>query len=262
MKMLNRFLCRWPRFYFQLMGLRQGAADEKRLYLLLLRRGDVVFDVGANIGYFSDLFASIIGSQGRLFSFEPSPVTVKELERAVAGQTCPVRIVNAACGDTEGEVELFQKGEDSGQASLHQQSQASWESAEEVKAFPCHIIRLDQFIRTEKIHHLDFLKCDVEGAELLAFRGMGDELARLSPVILFELFPAFMKSFGYQPDDLFAYLRSQGYDTFYKVAAKLELFAADQISPNSSLNILAIRRDRHAKHLARLRSASILEDRA
>lgn len=262
MKRLSRFLCRWPWLYFQIMRFRKGAADEKRLYLTLLRRGDVVFDVGANIGYFSDLFASIIGKKGQLFSFEPSPETVKKLKHSVEGQSCPMQIINAACGEAEGTVELFQKGEDSGQASLRQQSRASWEGGDAVQTFSCKIIRLDGFIQKEKVNHLDFLKCDVEGAEMLVFRGLGDELKRLKPLLFFELFPAFLKSFGFQPQDLFDHLRGQGYDLFFEAGEMLKPVSAERLlalNENSEpLNILALISSHHEESLIRLKSRGLL----
>ena len=48
---------------------------EKRVYLALVREGDVVFDIGANLGHFTLLFSDLVGRRGEVHAFEPVPPT-------------------------------------------------------------------------------------------------------------------------------------------------------------------------------------------
>ncbi len=60
----------------------------------------------------------------------------------------------------------------------------------------------------------DFIKCDVEGAELLVFRGGRSTLAKYRPVVFTELLRKWSKPFGYHPNDLIGYFVELGYLCF------------------------------------------------
>ena len=68
---------------------------------------------------------------------------------------------------------------------------------------------------------IDFVKCDIEGAELLALRGMAKTLKEYQPAILMEVMPEWMKSFGHTTDDLIVFLKGCGYNSFQYASAEL-----------------------------------------
>jgi hypothetical protein len=70
---------------------------------------------------------------------------------------------------------------------------------------------LDTFVVEQSLERIDFIKCDVEGAELLVFRGAEKTLTRFHPPILLEIEARHTERFGYRPDDLDEFLRSFGY---------------------------------------------------
>ena len=74
---------------------------ETSLLLSMLRPGDVFVDVGANIGYFSVLAASVVGDDGAVFAFEPDPDNFRLLRRNVAlnGQQASIVAVQAALAE-------------------------------------------------------------------------------------------------------------------------------------------------------------------
>lgn len=64
---------------------------------------------------------------------------------------------------------------------------------------------------------LDFIKCDVEGAELLVLQGARSTLDRLSPILFLEVFDKWTIAFDYTPADLVCFLRDIGYSTIFLV---------------------------------------------
>ena len=55
--------------------------DKVKLIKKITKKGDVILDVGAHIGYYTMLFAKIIGSEGKIFAFEPDKANFKILEK-------------------------------------------------------------------------------------------------------------------------------------------------------------------------------------
>lgn len=80
--------------------------------------------------------------------------------------------------------------------------------------------RLDDFVRDRGLTRLDFLKCDVEGAELLVLRGDTDTLKQFQPVLYLEVSPDWTADFGYHPTAIIEFLRPFGYNRFLLVTAE------------------------------------------
>ena len=84
---------------------------------------------------------------------------------------------------------------------------------------PCEVVTLDEYVAKHEITRLDFMKCDVEGAELLVLRGAEHSLSMgLRPILLLEVSEALMRPFGYGPGDLEAFLRRFDY-RFYTLTS-------------------------------------------
>ena len=219
-RIARHLLAKSPGFYLMaLRALHRGSA-EKRLYLSLIRRGDVVLDVGANVGYFTMLFSDLVGKKGEVHAFEPIHGTFAELSRNIG--RFPgyrnVRLKCAALGDRSGHIRMFLPGSDSGQAALVCHRDGSWEVAL-VASIDVEMIRLDEY--AGHLPRIDFVKCDVEGAELLVLLGGQSILKRLRPRLLLEVNSCWMRSFGWTAEDLFSLLRQIGYSHFYSVGSKL-----------------------------------------
>ena len=103
-------------------------------------------------------------------------------------------------------------GTDSGQASLVRHEFGSWTETGKTSSWEAQAVCLDDHISTQK--EVDFVKCDIEGAELLAFKGMSKTLRQYQPLLLMEVCPRWMKDFGYDPKELFQFLSSLGYTHF------------------------------------------------
>lgn len=180
---LNYLLSRRPKVYESILRFRDKTNLEKLVFLNLVRNGDVVFDVGANRGYYTLLYSHLVGKKGQVHAFEPVPPTFDLLSSKIAAckRFDNVILNKAAVADMADTLPLYMPGEDDGQASLKKHSSGSWKNAEQVRAFECQAVRLDDYIAEKKIRRLDFIKCDVEGAELLVLRGVTQTLSKFTP---------------------------------------------------------------------------------
>lgn len=161
-----------------LMGIGAGANVKEGGELILVKKiiesqlnKAVIFDVGANIGDFSNLIINgLIGKLDiELHSFEPSKVTFNKLEKNVKPDK-NIFLNNLALGNKKGEVELFFDEACSGLASLTKRKldhfNIKFNLSEKVI-----IDTLDNYCNSNNIQNIDLLKIDVEGHELDVLQG-------------------------------------------------------------------------------------------
>jgi FkbM family methyltransferase len=151
-----------------------GTYEEETQNTLVERvhAGDVVFDVGANAGFFTLLAARLVGPFGRVVAFEPLPQAVEFLERHVAlNRAENVRIVQAAVSNREGSAlfrdEAFTMGRVTDDGELR-----------------VRLVALDSLCNAGELPRPDVLKIDVEGAELQVLEGAQQLLRERRPTIL------------------------------------------------------------------------------
>ena len=145
---------------------------ERSLVEPLVKPGAHVVDVGANIGYYTLMFASLATDMGRVWSIEPDPVNLLELEAAVAESklASTVTILPVAAGARDGLVK-FEPGLNS-----HVTPQGRSEVA---------VRSLDSL----QLKRVDFIKIDVEGYDGAVLEGALATFARCKPTIFMELHP-------------------------------------------------------------------------
>lgn len=250
-------LCRWPRGYATALRLFRRGNPERSLYLSLLRQGDTTFDVGANFGTYTVLFANICGPEGGVHAFEPVPGSFEVLRQQVReyclfdNVTCNLLAVS----DRSGDACLHVPGGDLGQASLRTHQEGSWLGGlVEAAAVDAHSITLDEYTRSWESGP-QFVKIDVEGAELLVLRGASSMLRTWRPILHLEVFGGWTRAFGYQPRDLLRFLLEHGYDEFFVSSDKVTRLTDPWLQIQSlgeSANILCAIGHLHADRLARV----------
>lgn len=158
---------------------------ETALVLALLQPGDVFVDVGANIGYFSVLAASIVGDSGAVHAFEPDPQNYRLLEANAGLNDLRERItaMQAGLSDQAGQGELFLSEDNLGDHQIYA-------SGETRRALPISLLRGSDVL-ADSVHRLDLLKVDTQGSELQVMHGLMPLLQALSakPNIIIELTP-------------------------------------------------------------------------
>jgi FkbM family methyltransferase len=159
-----------------------------------VRPGEVAFDIGANFGQHCPLLADLVGPRGRLVAFEPDPVHRAALTRTVT-QRGNGSLLPYALGDRSCEESLFVP-DDHTMSSL-----ANWTGRETMEV-RCELTTLDTLVERGVVPLPDFIKCDVEGAELRVFRGARRTLDRTdAPILLYEANAGASAAFGNRLDD-------------------------------------------------------------
>jgi FkbM family methyltransferase len=133
--------------------------------------GDVVLDVGANIGYYTLLFARRVGPQGRVFAFEPDPANFQLLRRNVrANGYRNVTLVPAAVSDRTAPTRLYLCRENKGDHRLY-------DSRDDRPSIEVPATTLDDYFAAYD-GPIDVIKLDIQGSEGRALRGMSGLLRR------------------------------------------------------------------------------------
>ena len=175
----------------------------------------VFVDAGANFGWYTTLFHKHAGDTGQVHAFEPVPKTFDNLRRnfELMGSPSNVKINHLALGDAEREmvINVF-PGESVGHASL------SDHGRDETVGFACRVVPLDDYLKVNRVGSVDFVKVDIEGAELSFLKGAETLFKQPTmPIFLMEMALNQTKSFGYLPDDLIKFIHSRADYRFFKI---------------------------------------------
>jgi len=187
--------------------------------LAAIRPGDVVWDVGANVGLYSRRFSDIAGPSGRVFAYEPSPANLERLNEAV-GPLANVTVVPVALGENE-DVVIFEQGVDPLGATSRIVDKADRESERQVE------IRLssgDRLVSSGMVVSPNVIKIDTEGFELDVLRGLRATLQGKSlRVLCIEVHFRLLRERGLPnaPSDIEKLLVSSGFSLTWPDASHL-----------------------------------------
>lgn len=227
--------------------LNFGAYEENEAAMMrsLLSEGDCYFDIGANFGWYTISLAMTVRGL-KVWAFEPVPKTCAYLQRNVdLNDVANVEILNFGLAENAGECVFYFYPEGSGNASLANLSERS-----DTEKIVCRLRRLDDVV-AEMDARVDFIKCDVEGAEFLVFKGGLETLRQQRPIILTEMLRKWSARFNYHPNEMILMMRELGYRCFTAVDAKLKEF---QLMDDTTLetNFFFLHDIKHADKISRL----------
>jgi FkbM family methyltransferase len=181
---------------------------ETELAKTMVRKGDVVLDIGANIGYFTLIFARLVGGKGRVFAFEPDPENFALLKKNIEinGYKNVVPIQKAVSNKT-GTIKLFISKYNNGDHRIYD----SHDGSAPIKVG---VTRLDDYFRGYR-GKIDFIKMDIQGAEPGALLGMKRLLKRNKKARAFvEFWPYGLEKSGTAPEELLQLLLGEGFTLF------------------------------------------------
>jgi FkbM family methyltransferase len=170
--------------------------------------GDVFYDVGANVGFFSLLAARRVGGTGAVYSFEPVSENAAAVRRNVSlNKLAGVGVFEVAVADKSGMGRLCLTNWDGG-CSLAADGMTIPEAVEQRAV---QTVALDDFIEFEQLRPPTVVKIDVEGAELGVLTGMLKLIVRFKPVLLYEVDDRDSSLFHRRWKDLDDFVEALGY---------------------------------------------------
>lgn len=173
--------------------------------------GAVVFDVGAHFGYLAKEFCRL-RPQARIHCFEPVEYTRSVLVRVMKPYGNAV-IEDFALSDTNGWVDISIPIKSSGNLGIGL-SHFGAEVARDYIVEKIRTVRLDDYVADQGIPRLDFIKCDVEGAEFLVFKGGVSAIEKFRPVVYAEILDRHTRRLGYAAQDIFDFFSERNYRSF------------------------------------------------
>lgn len=165
-----------------------------------------ILDIGANIGWYSIYFAKK-NPKAKIYSFEPIPTSYSFLQKNIAQNFLGERVscFNHAVSDKNGLLELFISPGNGTNASI-----ANVANENNIRSIKSYSLTVDEWCNNQKVSP-DFIKCDVEGAELLVFQGGVNTLINFKPIVFTELLRKWTKPFGYHPNDVILFFKEIDY---------------------------------------------------
>jgi FkbM family methyltransferase len=186
------------------LTLRIYEVKELKWVKSVLRPGMKVLDVGGNIGVYTAIMSKAIGAEGRLYAFEPDPTNYSYLSDTIALNNIPqATALQKAVGSEPGTATLYLAPDNKGDHRLYG-------TGTERPGCPVEVVALDQMFPDQVF---DFIKIDIQGFELHAFRGMEQILKRNRDIIVFtEFWPQGLELAGTSAVQFLAFVRSLGFE--------------------------------------------------
>jgi FkbM family methyltransferase len=201
-----------------------------------VKPGDVVFDIGGHIGLHAVTFAKLVKPKGKVYSFEPTPSTNALLQKTVELNKVEdiVSVQNEAISKNKGET-VFYISDD---LTDNSNSLVQYEKPKKVNGIRVPTITIDEF-RHQK-GKVNFIKIDIEGAELDALKGARQTMMNDKPLCILSLHPFQIQSKGDTLKEIWDIIESFNYSVYFdgrqmrkgEFCDSQELFDV-QLTPNS-----------------------------
>ena len=184
--------------------------DITEIFRKNVKRGDIVVDVGAHIGYFTVILADIVGDRGKVFAFEPNPKTFSILKKNIETNNIK-NVVLEKLALSNIETEEFVK-----EAELSAGTVVDKNFTQGIKV---KTTTFDKYFHDIKI---DFIKIDVQGAEYNILNG-GEKIFEKKPKCIIEIHPTIFDSNGntINSDKVIKILKKYNYEIFNITKNKL-----------------------------------------
>jgi len=213
--LLNLFVNTWSNlkgFYFpekfswdwKLEMLSQKyEEDTTNLFKKIIQPNMTVIDIGGHIGYYTTLFAKIVGNNGKVYAFEADNDNFKLLEKNT-GKYKNVILTNKAISDKTGEISFFKINNSTGCHSIIK--------SENSQIITVPATTLDEFAKQNNIEKIDVIKIDIEGGEPFAFKGMKELFSKSkSLTVVMEFSPEALKKADVNPLEFLQEIKDYGF---------------------------------------------------
>lgn len=216
----------------------RGAHDWAPIFVLekIVQKGNTVIDIGANQGEYSLWAARKVGTSGKVISFEPMDQLFDVLKENMSLNPAYRNVfipLKKGLSDAKGKLQLFGKPGDNEGVNTMFPTESHTVLIQEIE-----LETLDQELSSMAIEKVDFIKLDVEGAELQVLKGSKETIQKYKPKWMIEINEEACIAGGYLPQDILDYLSAFGYE-FQKIGLRGSLTKIQTVT-DSFVNILAV----------------------
>jgi FkbM family methyltransferase len=198
-----------------------------------IKKGDYCLDIGANIGALSLVMAKKVGATGKVFCFEPGPMTFERLQKNLSlnnGFSKILVLEKSGLSDKPGSLFWHHHEENPGDANLSELLEGS--------GVEVPVITVDSYCEARGVSKLNFVKIDVESMEYEVIKGGMKTWEKHLPILYYETLKEFE---AYRKEPVFKYIENMlgglGY-TFYKLENDISITQTKY--PDLSNNTLAL----------------------
>jgi FkbM family methyltransferase len=229
----------------EILNFKNYEKGDSDMIFRLVNDSDTVFDIGGNLGWYS------IGLYKNkkdivIHAFEPIPSTYKCLKENVKINGANIVVNNFGLSDKKQECTFYFHKEGSGNASA-----AIMDDARDNLEVQCMLDTLDNYFDETNLSKLDFIKCDVEGAELLTLKGGFKTIKNHKPIVFAEMLRKWSEKFNYHPNEIIELFRSIGYGCFHVTNNKLKEIA-EMTDETIETNFFFLHLEKHVNELNEL----------
>ncbi len=218
--------------------------QDDALFLFNLTESNfTIFDVGANIGWYSLNFSKII-KDGSIYSFEPIPVTHENFRKnLLLNNVSNVKPFNIALSNSDGEIDFYYNPDELGASSAR-----NIKELDQITKVKCRTQTLDSFCIENKITKLDLIKCDVEGGELFVFEGGFNTIKKYQPIVFTEMLRKWAAKFEYHPNKIIKYFSDIDYKCF--IVNKNKIKEIKEVNDDTvETNFIFLHPEKHAEKI-------------
>jgi FkbM family methyltransferase len=229
-----------------ILSLGDYESEELNMQLQLINDGDIVFDIGGNIGWYA-MHVAKAKPLSTVHSFEPVPCTFSQLNQNISLNNIENVVThNFGFSDKIGDFEFFFDPVISGNASL-----TNVADKKDIQKFVCKVTTLDKYAREEN-RRVDFIKCDVEGAELFVFQGGMEIINQYKPIIFTEMLRKWSAKFNYHPNDIINLFKQYNYQPYTLSGERDKLCKFYSVDENTlETNYFFLHKEKHASVIER-----------
>lgn len=176
----------------------------------LIKTGDVVLDIGANIGFHSFYFAELVGQYGKVIAFEPIVINYDTLQKNLnLNKFSQIIPINKALGNVNATMDIH--------IDSNVKNPGAFNLMEEgIKNTKIECIKGDDYLEENKIKQINLIKIDVEGYELEVLKGLKKSILMFNPIIIFEYDRIYQSKLNNDPIEIFDFLGKYSYQ-FFKI---------------------------------------------
>jgi len=214
-----------------------SAKDRNKLYSLV-KEGDVIFDVGTNVGETLLNFAKLTGGNGYVYGFEPDEKNYTGVAKNIALNSFKnLEVFKVAVSDKHETVKLYcVEPHNRGMNRILQQTDDAGLDYTIMET-----TTLDDIVEMNKIDRLNLIKIDIEGYEMHALRGARQVLKRFKPVLFVEVGYTRLLMNKTSPGELIRFLETHGYEVYHSETEKKVTEAYDfSYIGDGSIDVVAI----------------------